>query len=333
MAKCYYDDDADLGVLDGKTVAVVGYGNQGQAQALNLRDAGVTVVVGNRDDEYRELIRADGFEILDIAEASKQADVLMMILPDEVQPEVYAEQIEPNLHDGAAISLAHGYNIYYERIAPRADLDVILVAPKMIGEYVRTHYVDGSGFPSLVAVHQDATGNGLALSLALAKGIGGTRRGAFVSTFEEETVTDLFGEQVGGAGALGSTMLSFETLVNAGFDPDVVALELYASGELADVMKSIVRDGMLDSLRLHSPASRYGQLSRVRRIVPEEAREALTGVLDEIRSGSFASELEAVCDDDYKKIDELTDAYREHPLFQAERRVREATAGRDGAKA
>jgi len=327
MAKCYYDADADLGVLAGKTVAVVGYGNQGRAQALNLRDAGVDVVVGNRDDDYRELIRADGFEIHDIAGASSRAHVLMMILPDEVQPEVYAAQIEPNLRAGAAISLAHGYNIYYERIAPRADLDVILVAPKMIGEYVRTHYVDGSGFPSLVAVHQDATGSALAISLALAKGIGGTRRGAFVSTFEEETVTDLFGEQVGGAGALGSTMLSFETLVGAGFDPDVVALELYASGELADVMKAIVRDGMLDSLKLHSPASRYGQLSRVRRIVPEEARESLAQVLTEIRSGAFAKELDAVCHDDYRKIDQLTDQYRHHPLFQAEQRVRDAISG------
>jgi ketol-acid reductoisomerase len=332
MAKCFLEADASLDPLRGRTVAVIGYGNQGRSQARNLRDSGIDVIVGNRDDEYRAAIANDGFEILDIVAASSRADVLMLILPDEVQAEVYERDVAPRLRQGATLCFSHGYTIHFGLIAPRTDLDVVLVAPKMIGEGVRTRYVDGRGFASLVGVHQDVTGQALKTALAIANGIGGARLGAWQSTFEEETVTDLYGEQTGGASMLGSMMLSFETLVEAGYDPDVVALEMYASGELGVVMQEICAEGILRSLRYHSPASRYGQLSRAPTLVPPEAREGLKAVLENIRSGAFAKELAEVEHDGHRRIDELTNDYARHPLFAAESRVLKTTAPADNGR-
>ena len=328
MANCIFAHEIDTTVLDGSTIAVVGYGNQGRSQALNLRDSGHRVVIGNRDDDYRPRAVDDGMEVLDIPSAAALADIVLLNIPDEAQPATYREWIEPHLRRGAAVCVSHGYNFHFATIEPRRDLDVILVAPKMIGEFVRSHYLDGDGFATLVAVHQDATGGALPIALALAKSMGGATKGAWVSTFEEETVTDLFGEQVGGASALQSTIFAFETLVEAGYDPDVVALELYASGELADVMRAISRDGMLNSLFLHSSASRYGQLSRAERMVPVESKDTLRAVLADIQSGAFAKELAAVADDDYRRVAELISRYGRHPLFASEGRVRTANGGR-----
>jgi ketol-acid reductoisomerase len=327
VASCFFAHDIDASVLDGLTVAVVGFGNQGRAQALNLRDSGIRVVIGNRDDGYRPRAVDDGFDVVDIHAAAAVADIVLLNVPDEAQPEVYRERIEPQLRQGGAISVSHGFNFHFGTITPRADLDVIMVAPKMIGEFVRTHYVDGDGFATLVAVQQDATGRAMALALALAKAMGGAAKGAWVSTFEEETVTDLFGEQAGGASALRSTLFAFETLVEAGYDPDIVALELYASGELADVMKAVSRDGMLNSLFLHSSASRYGQLSRAERMIPVEAKATLRAVLADIQSGAFAAELDAVARDGNRRVDELLGDFGRHPLFTAEGRVRAANRG------
>ncbi len=328
MATCHFAPDIDDAPLASRTIALVGYGNQGRSQALNLRDSGHRVIVGNRHDDYRPRAAGDGMDVRDIAEAAANADVVLLNVPDEVQPSVYRESLEPNLRPGAAICVSHGFNFYFETIKPREDLDVIMVAPKMIGEFVRSHYVDGTGFASLVAVHRDASGQALALALALAKAMGGATKGAWVSTFEEETVTDLFGEQAGGASALRSTLFAFETLVEAGYDPDIVALELYASGELADDMRAVSRDGMLNSLFLHSSASRYGQLSRAERMIPIEAKETLRAVLADIRSGAFATELSEVADGGYQRVSDLLAEYGSHPLFRSEARVREANAGR-----
>ncbi len=332
MAKYYLDSDISLSIIEGKTLAVIGYGNQGRSQALNLRDSGYKVVIGNRDDEYADLARQDGFAVVDISTSVQSADVVFLIIPDEAQPEVYNQEIEPSLHPGAAICFSHGYNIFFGNITPRNDLDVILVAPKMLGEFVRSHYLEGDGFPTLVATSQDASGHAMDTALALAKAMGGARRGAWVTTFEEETVTDLFGEQAGGASALKSTIYAFETLTEAGYDPDVVTLELYASGELGDVLSAVARVGMLNGLRLHSSASRYGQLSRADRMVPEEAKETLRALLSDIQSGAFAKELSAVAADNYQPVEMLLERYNKHPLFAAEARVRIANKGERAAQ-
>ena len=327
MAHCFFAHEIDDTVLSGRTIAVIGYGNQGRSQALNLRDSGHHVVVGNRDDRYQPRAVEDGMDVRGLAAAAVAADVVLLNVPDEAQPAVYHDSIEPNLRSGGAVCVSHGFNFHFGTIVPRPDLDVIMVAPKMIGEYVRTHYLDGEGFATLVALHRDATGQAMGLALALAKAMGGSTKGAWVSTFEEETVTDLFGEQAGGASALRSTILAFETLVEAGYDPDIVALELYASGELGDVMKAISRDGMLNSLFLHSSASRYGQLSRAERMVPPEAKDTLRAVLADIQSCAFAAELDDVARDDYRPVTELLARYGRHPLFASEARVRSANRG------
>lgn len=324
MARRFYDGDADLAVLKDQVVAVIGYGNQGRSQALNMRDSGLDVIVGNRGDSYYEQAIADGMTPHSIAEATAQGDILLFLMPDEVQPEVYQEHMADRIKDGACLIFGHGYNIFYETIRPPDAVDVAMVAPKMIGEGVRRRFESGEGFPTLVAVEQDATGNAWARTLAVAKAIGGTRIGAWESTFEEETVTDLFAEQVGGGSSLAATLNTFETLVEAGYDPEVVQLELYGSGEMVEVVRSVREYGLLDSLKLHSPTSQYGQLSRARRLVPTEAKETLNVILDEIRSGAFAEEWAKEREADYSNMERLRAEFGEHLLFEVERKVREA---------
>jgi ketol-acid reductoisomerase len=235
--------------------------------------------------------------------------------------------VAPGLKAGNGLVFGHGYNIFFEYIRPPKDVDVSLAAPKMIGEGVRRRFQSGEGFPTLVAVAQDATGQAWPRTLAIAKAIGGTRRGAWESTFEEETVTDLFGEQVGGGSSLASFLNSFETLVEAGYDPEVVQLELYGSGELVEVMRSIKEYGLLDSLKLHSPTSQYGQLSRARRLVPAESKAMLRTILEEIRSGEFAKEWAKEREAEYAHMESLRSTFGSHKLFEIERKVRAALQG------
>lgn len=324
MARRFTSADVDRSLLTDKTIAVIGYGNQGRSQALNLRDSGYRVIIGNRDDEYRDIARADDMDVRDIADAAAEGDVVMVILPDEVQEEVYNDHVGPAMKPGAALSFAHGYNIHFGLIEPRKDIDIILVAPKMIGDGVRRRYESKEGFVSVVAAHADVSGRALDIAVAIADGIGSGERGIWETTFEEETVTDLYGEQVGGAGMLGSLMASFETLVEAGYDPEVVALELFASGELVEVQRAAFRTGVLGQLYYHSPASRYGQLSRVPRVSPPETKETMKAILAEIVNGNFAKELAAVEADEYRKIDELRESYAQHPVFRTEQVLRAA---------
>lgn len=324
MGQTYYDEDISLDPLDGQTIAVIGYGNQGRSQALNMRDSGLSVIVGNPEGPYSEQAIEDGMQVFSIAEAVKKADVVLLIIPDEVQPSVYKNSIEPHIKQGACLVFSHGFNIFYKVIKPLETIDIALVAPRMLGFGVRSCYLSGEGFPSLVAVDQDYTGTAWSRTLAIAKAIGGARKGAWETTFEEETVIDLFGEQVGGGSTLASTLNSFETLVEAGYNPEVVLLELYASGEMIEVMRSVVNKGLLNSLKYHSPTSQYGQLSRARRLVPKEAKETLKTVLEEIRDGSFAREWTTEGQAGYPNMERLRSDFGDHYMFEVEERVHKA---------
>ena len=293
MTTVYHDQDADLTDLAGETIAVVGYGNQGRSQALNLRDSGLRVIVGNIGDEARARARGEGFETYDVAEASARADVLMLLIPDEVMPEVYGRDVAPRLRDGACLSFASGYTVAFDLVKPKATLDVVLVAPRMIGPGVRDRYVEGKGFPSFVAVHQDATGRAKARMLALAKGIGSTRAGCLELSMAQEAHLDLFTEQ-GFGPAMGLALRqSIELLVEQGYPPEAVLMELYMSGELAYSAQRFVDTGLIAQMDFHSHTSQYGSMTRSARLMDVDLKPRLLEHLDEIRSGKFAKEWDA----------------------------------------
>jgi len=317
----YHDKDADMTVLRGRTVAVIGYGNQGRAQALNMRDSGVQVIVGNVDDDYKAAAAGDGFTVLPIAEAAKAAQIVVLLLPDEIQPAVYNEQLGPHLGGGDTLCFASGYNIHYRQIVPPADVDVILVAPRMIGQAVRNLYAQGRGFPCLVAVQQDASTRALPTALAVAKAIGATRLGAFRSSFEEETLIDLFAEQMLWPGILQLCLLYHEKLVANGCDPDVVTNELYLSGEFVEIAKAMITCGFFEQLRLHSHTSQYGQLSRANRMAPPALLEVVDGVMGELRSGAFAREWAAEQAQGLPTLKRLWREASQHPMAASEKRL------------
>jgi ketol-acid reductoisomerase len=295
MATIYHDSDADLAALAGQTIAVIGYGNQGRSQALNLRDAGVDVVVGNIRDYAHDAAQADGFAVRSIADACAAASGVMLLIPDEVMPEVYAKHVAPQLEAGDLVSFASGYNVAFGLIAPESALDVVLVAPRMIGVGVRDAYVEGRGFPAFVGVHQDASGTGRARMLALAKGIGATRGGCIEMSMHDEATLDLFTEQ-GFGPAWGRVMMSaVELLVSAGYPPEAVLVELYLSGELAYSLEKIRQVGMTRQMDYHSRTSQYGSITRGARYLGLDAalKEKMGAVLEEIRSGAFAVEWSA----------------------------------------
>lgn len=289
MARLYYDNDANLDLLNGKTVAIVGYGSQGHAHALNLKDSGVTVIVGLYEgSKSTAKAREAGLEVVSVAEAAKRADFIMILLPDEVQKTVYSNEILPNLSAGKVLAFAHGFNIHFGQIVPPATVDVTMVAPKAPGHRVREVFTEGAGTPGLVAIHQDATGNAKALALAYAKAIGCTRAGVIETTFKEETETDLFGEQVilcGGVTAL--IRAAFETLVKAGYQPEVAYFECLH--ELKLIVDLLYEGGLSYMWYSVSDTAEYGGYvvgDRIENMVKED----LDGVLDDIRSGKFAHE-------------------------------------------
>ena len=263
------DRDTSLQPLAGKTVAVLGYGNQGRGQGLNLRDSGIRVVVGNRDDEYRDRARTDGFEVMEISEASARGDILLVLTTDESQPEIWHDQIAPGISAGNTLVWASGYNIGYDLIRPPADVDVLMVAPRMTGVMVRTLFEHGKGAIAQFAVHQDASGNGRQTALALCKGMGLTRGGVFESSFREEAELDLFAEQVIWAGLTAWFVECFEMGVESGFSPELMVMELYASGEASEILGHMGTQRVLspDGLSLHyesirNPVASAGPHSR-----------------------------------------------------------------------
>jgi ketol-acid reductoisomerase len=320
MAKFYAASEADPAALRGKTIAIIGYGNQGRAQALNLRRAGHTVIVGNQEDESWKQARADGFEPLAIETAAARADVVMLLLPDEVAPDTYRKSIEPHLGRGKTLVFASGYNITYTFIAPPPEVDVILVAPRMIGQGVLELPARGEGFPVLVGVKQDASGGARATMLAIAEGIGAfLPHGAVVeSSFEEETLVDLFSEHTWAGAMLFLLERAFKLLTEAGVSPEVALLELYASGELGEIGRAMASMGFWNQLKLHSHTSQFGQLTHGDRFIGEEAEALMRKAIAEIRDGTFARRWaaeQAAGSPVYQKL--LSEALNS-PLAQAE---------------
>lgn len=289
MARMYYDQDADLGLLDGKTIAVIGYGSQGHAHALNMKESGLNVIVGLRPGKSWDAATKDGFEPRSVADAAKEADVIMLLANDELQAELYESQIKPNLSPGNAIAFAHGFNIHFGQIVAPDDIDVFMVAPKGPGHLVRRVFTEGAGVPCLLAVHQDTTGKARDIGLAYAKGVGGTRGGVIETTFQEETETDLFGEQSVLCGGTSELVLAgFETLVEAGYQPEVAYFEcLHELKLIVDLMY----EGGIEHMRYSiSDTAEYGDLTRGPRIVTDETRAEMRKILKEVQDGQFAKE-------------------------------------------
>ncbi|MEE8599815.1 ketol-acid reductoisomerase [Euzebya tangerina] len=289
-ATMYYDDAADLGLLSDKTVAIIGYGSQGHAHARNLAESGVQVVVGlHETSKSREAVTEAGLEVAAVADAAKRADIIMILVPDQTQAGLYRDAILPGLESGNALFFAHGFNIHFAQIEPPADVDVCMVAPKGPGHLVRRVYTEGAGVPALFAVHQDATGQARQLALAYAKGIGGTRAGVLETTFEEETETDLFGEQAvlcGGASMLVQT--GFEVLVEAGYQPEIAYFEcLHELKLIVDLMYEGGLAGMRYSI---SETAEYGDYVSGPVVVDADTKERMRGILGRIQSGEFARE-------------------------------------------
>jgi len=286
----YYDADANLDLLNGKTVAIIGYGSQGHAHALNLNDSGVQVVVGLYEGS-RSIAKAEaeGLTVKPVADAAAMADLVMILLPDEVQKSIYEREIKPNLSDGNILAFAHGFNIHFGQVVPPGNVDVVMVAPKGPGHLVRRTYTQGEGVPCLFAVYQNATGQARDRAMAYAKGIGGTRAGILETTFREETETDLFGEQVVLCGGLSALIKSgFDTLVDAGYQPELAYFECLHEVKL--IVDLIVEGGLAKMRDSISNTAEYGDLTRGPRIITDETRAEMRQVLKEIQTGQFARE-------------------------------------------
>ena len=305
--KVYYDKDADLKLLKGKTVAIIGYGSQGHAHAQNLRDSGVDVIVAQREGgpNYK-LAKEHGFKPVSVAEAAKKADLIMILLPDEVQASVYENDIKPHLKKGKALLFAHGFNIHFSQIQPPKDVDVFLIAPKGPGHLVRRTFTEGGGVPCLVAIEQDASGKALKTALAYAKGIGGTRSGVIETTFREETETDLFGEQAVLCGGLTALIKAgFETLVEAGYQPEMAYFECLHEMKL--IVDLIYEGGMSNMRYSISNTAEYGDYVSGPRLINENVKKEMKGVLNDIQSGKFARDF-------------ILEARAKYPMFLTTRR-------------
>jgi ketol-acid reductoisomerase len=285
-----YDDDADLSKLDGKTVAILGYGSQGHAHALNLKDSGVDVIVGLREGSPSVAqARSDGLEVVSVAAAAADGDVVMVLLPDEKQAEVWEEEIEAGIAPGDLLMFAHGFSIHFGQIEPGPGVDVAMVAPKGPGHLVRRQFGEGAGVPGLMAIHADETGDARDLALAYAKGIGCTRGGVIETSFKDETETDLFGEQAVLCGGVSELVRAgYETLVDAGYDPRLAYFECLH--ELKLIVDLIYEKGITGMRYSISNTAEYGDLTRGKRVITEETRAAMRKILDEIQSGEFARE-------------------------------------------
>lgn len=320
--KMVYGNDAPIAPLSGKTVAILGYGSQGHAHAQNLRDSGVKVIVANRRDSANGRLAIEhGFDPMTIEQAVQQADLVIMTLPDEVQPEVYNKSIKPYLTKGKTLGVTHGFNVHFKTIEVPKDVDVILVAPKGPGHLVRSEFVKGGGVPCLAAVHQDVTGNARAIALAWANGVGGARSGIIETTFKDECETDLFGEQVVLCGGLSALIKAgFETLTEAGYPPEMAYFETVHEVKL---IVDLIYQGGLDYMRYSiSNTAEWGDLITGPRIITEETKKEMRKVLKEIQDGTFAKNWRAEYESGMKKFKELYEKDHHHPVEVTGRRLR-----------
>jgi ketol-acid reductoisomerase len=313
-ATVYYDNDADTGLIADKRVAILGYGSQGHAHALNLKDSGIDVIVGLREgSKSKAKAEAAGLRVLPTADAVREADIVMILLPDTEQKKVYEADIAPNLVDGNSLAFAHGFNIHFKQISPPPSVDVWMIAPKGPGHLVRRTYEEGGGVPCLVAVENDATGKAKQIALAYAKGIGGTRAGVLDTTFEEETETDLFGEQVVLCGGLVELIRNgYETLVEAGYQPESAYFETLHEVKL--IVDLIYEGGIAAMNYSISDTAEYGEMSRGPRIVSAQTKAEMKKILGEIQSGEFAREWIAENENGRPNFDKMREAAAKHPI-------------------
>ncbi len=328
MAKIYYKDDCDPGFLQGKTVSIIGFGSQGHAHAMNLRDSGVNVLVAERADDnnpnYQKAVEA-GFEVVDAAEATRRGDIIVVLVPDTIQKDLFESAIQPNLEAGKAMMFAHGFNIHYKFIEPADNIDVFMIAPKGPGHLVREEYVSGAGIPCLVAIHQDATGEALKKALAYGDALGGARAGILETTFQEETETDLFGEQTvlcGGSAEL--IKAGFETLVEAGYQPEIAFFEVMH--ELKLIVDLYYRGGMKFMNYSVSDTAEYGGLTVGPKVIGPEVRQAMKQALERVQNGEFAKEWMEEYRSGGKNFQRLRDETAAHPVEEVGEQLRKMMA-------
>lgn len=320
-ARLYYDDNADPKWLEGKTVAIIGYGSQGHAHALNLRDSGVDVVVGVRAGRSRQRAVDHGLRAVDVRQAAEEADIIMILTPDHMQAELYREDIAPGLRPGKALAFAHGFNIHFRYIVPPEDVDVFMIAPKAPGHLVRRLYLEGQGTPCLVAIHQDATGHAEEIALAYGWAIGGTRAGVIRTTFKEETETDLFGEQTVLCGGITSLIQSgFETLVKAGYQPEIAYFETLHEMKL--IVDLIYEGGPRAMWYSVSDTAEYGGLTVGPKIITDQTRQKMQDVLQDIQSGAFADRWMQENRQGRPEFERLREQARRHPIEEVGRELR-----------
>lgn len=319
----YHDKDVDLKVLDGKKVAVLGYGAQGRAQALCFHDSGIDVTIGVRKDGSSwNKAKEDGLKVAEFADAVKGADVVMMLLPDEIQPEIYDQYVRPNLKEGCALEFAHGFNITYKLITPPENVDVIMMAPKAPGDKERDEFVAGFGVPALICIHQDYTGNAKSIALALAKGLGSTRAGVFETTFDNETYTDLFGEQAVLCGGMTAMIKAgFETLTKAGYPPEMAYFEVLHETKLIDDL--IYSGGFERMWHVVSNTAEYGGLTRRDRVITDESKAGMRSILDDIQDGTFKTQWRAEYEGGLKNLRAMEESERSLQLEVTGREIRQ----------
>ena len=313
MAQFLFDKDVRISPLRHRTIGIIGYGNQGGAQALNLRDSGCRVLIGNRNDRYARQARNDGFEVMSIRRAVTAADILIIAIPDEIQEELYQRHIQPALRSGQVLNFASSYSIRFGCIVPPEDVDVIMMSPRAMGVTVRESYLAGKGVPGFVAVDQDTSGQARAIALALAKGVGCTRAGVVECSFADETDVNLLGEQALWPLLTQALLLTYEVAVEAGVPPEVALIEFYASGEASEVLRQMALEGMFKQARYHSPTSRYGTLSRAETLPNKQLKTAMQKALKGIRDGSFAQEWAREQASGYARLKKLKQRAEQHP--------------------
>ncbi|MFW6110624.1 MAG: ketol-acid reductoisomerase [Thermoproteota archaeon] len=326
MVKVYYDAEVDLSPLKDKTVAVIGYGSQGRAQAKNMKDSGVHVVLGLRPngDSWKKA-ENEGFEVYPISEASKKGDIIHLLIPDLVQPEVYKEEIAPYLNEEKTLCFSHGYNIHFEQIVPPSQVDVMMVAPKSPGDRVRETYLEGFGTPALIAVYQDPSGQAKDKALAMAKAVGCTRAGVLETTFKEETESDLIGEQTVLVGGLMELIKKgFEVLVEAGYQPELAYFE--ACNEAKLIMDLIYRGGITGMLNVVSDTAKYGGLTVGPQVIDDHVKENMRRVVEQVQSGQFAEEWSQKTSENKAVLEDLMQEIGEHQIEKVGRFIRR-TAG------